>query len=68
MKPAKKSELPVVAPALHSIRQRTRAKTVMPGKAKKRDNTFSKSRDTREDRGTRQAKTMHSSRTQSRGR
>ncbi len=31
--------------------------------AKKRDNTFSKSRDTREDRGVRQAKTTHSSQT-----
>jgi hypothetical protein len=68
MKPAKKPELPVFAQALHYIRQRTLAKTVMPGKTKKRDNTFSKSRDTREDRGTRQAKTTNSSRTQSRGR
>ena len=31
--------------------------------AKKRDNTFSKSRDTREDRGVRQAKTTHSPQT-----
>ncbi len=68
MKTAKRSEVPVFAQALHYIRQRTASKTVMPGKSKKRDNTFSKSRDTREDRGTRQAKTMHSSRTQSRGR
>ena len=35
---------------------------------KKRDNTFSKSRDTREDRGTRQAKTKHSSQTFPHGR
>ncbi|MDB6056781.1 MAG: hypothetical protein JWO95_625 [Verrucomicrobiales bacterium] len=64
MKSPKKTEVPVFAQALHYIRQRTNTKAVMPGKAK-RDNTFSKSRDTREDRGTRQAKTMNSSRTQS---
>ena len=32
-------------------------------KPKKRDNTFSKSRDTREDRGSRQMKNAHSSQT-----
>ena len=32
-------------------------------KPQKRDNTFSKSRDTREDRGTRQMKTTHNSQT-----
>ena len=32
-------------------------------KPPKRDNTFSKSRDTREDRGTRQAKTQNNSQT-----
>jgi DNA-binding transcriptional regulator YhcF (GntR family) len=67
MKSPKKSEVPVFAQALHYIRQRMASKTVMPGKTKKRDNTFSKSRDTREDRGTRQGKTMNNSRTQSRG-
>jgi hypothetical protein len=67
MKSAKQSETPVFAQALHYIRQRTTTKIVMPGKAKKRENTFSKSRDTREDRGTRQGKTMNGSRTQSHG-
>ena len=37
-------------------------------KAPKRDNTFSQSRDTREDRGTRQAKTTHNSQTFPHGR
>ena len=37
-------------------------------KPPKRDNTFSKSRDTREDRGLRQMKTTHSSQTFSHGR
>jgi hypothetical protein len=32
-------------------------------KSQKRDNTFSKSRDTREDRGARQMKTAHDSQT-----
>jgi hypothetical protein len=40
------------------------AEAASPGpKPKKRDNIFSKSRDTREDRGTRQAKTKHNSQT-----
>ena len=44
-------------------------KTVIPSlKAPKRANTFSKSRDTREDRGTRQAKTARSPQTFSHGR
>ena len=37
-------------------------------KGHKRDNIFSKSRDTREDRGTRQMKTTHNSQTFTRGR
>jgi hypothetical protein len=37
-------------------------------KPPKRDNTFSQSRDTREDRGSRQMKTAHSSQTFSHGR
>jgi hypothetical protein len=39
------------------------ATTPQDSKPKKRDNTFSKSRDTREDRGARQMKTSHSSQT-----
>jgi len=37
-------------------------------KPKKRENTFSKSRDTREDRGTREMKTSHNSQTMPHGR
>lgn len=37
-------------------------------KSEKRDNTFSQSRDTREDRGSRQMKTAHSSKTFPHGR
>jgi hypothetical protein len=36
---------------------------VLAATSKKRDNIFSKSRDVREDRGSRQMKTSHSSRT-----
>jgi hypothetical protein len=47
---------------LHHVR--TRGQEAAPNsKAPKRDNIFSKSRDTREDRGTRQAKTTHNSQT-----
>ena len=50
------------------IRQRG-AKTAPPkAKAEKRDNIFSKSRDTREDRGERQAKTTKNAQTLPRGR
>jgi hypothetical protein len=52
-----------------TIRKRT-AKPDAPvknSKAQKRDNTFSKSRDTREDRGRRQVKTSQSSQTFSHG-
>jgi hypothetical protein len=44
------------------------ATTPEDSKPKKRDNTFSKSRDTREDRGARQMKTSHSSQTLPHGR
>ena len=37
-------------------------------KSKKRDNIFSKSRDTREDRGTREMKTSHNAQTFTHGR
>jgi hypothetical protein len=39
------------------------AKPAENPKSQKRDNTFSKSRDTREDRGARQMKTSHDSQT-----
>ena len=46
-----------------TIRLRPNGKAVTPPKPKTRDNIFSKSRDTREDRGSRQMKTSHSSQT-----
>jgi hypothetical protein len=45
------------------IRQRGAKPAVPNPKAEKRDNVFSKSRDTREDRGARQMKTSHNSQT-----
>jgi hypothetical protein len=62
----KRGEMPEsTAPqTLHSVRRR-KMKTTMPGsQSQKRDNIFSKSRDTREDRGTRQAKTTNNAQTQ----
>ena len=51
-----------------TIRQRG-TKAAAPGaKAEKRDNIFSKSRDTREDRGARQAKTSNNAQTLPHGR
>jgi hypothetical protein len=52
---------------LHRVRQRGDAGTPIPT-SQKRDNVFSKSRDTREDRGLRQLKTSHNSQTLQRGR
>ena len=52
----------------NSKRMVNRKKVAPSPKPLKRDNTFSKSRDTREDRGTRQAKTTHNSQTFSHGR
>jgi hypothetical protein len=46
-----------------TVRLRPNAKAVTSAKAKTRDNIFSKSRDTREDRAARQMKTSHSSQT-----
>ena len=52
-------ETPVFPQTLHTLRPdpKTAAKT------KKRDHIFSKSRDTREDRGTREMKTSHNDQT-----
>jgi hypothetical protein len=52
---------------LHHLRPRLAAAPSQP-KSQKRDNIFSKSRDTREDRGERQIKTSHNPQTFSRGR
>jgi len=49
-----KPQTPVIAQTLHTLRPKPEAATP---KAKTRDNIFSKSRDTRENRGTREMKT-----------
>jgi hypothetical protein len=62
IKPEKTSQTPVFPQTLHRVRPRL-AKAAPGQKYPKRDNIFSKSRDTREDRGMRQAKTSHNSKT-----
>jgi hypothetical protein len=59
---AEKSSAPVFQKTLHRLRANPKA-TDASSKSEKRDNTFSKSRDTREDRGERQMKTTHNSQT-----
>jgi hypothetical protein len=60
--PAERLQTPAFPKTLHRLRPNPEAAT--PGsKSQKRDNVFSKSRDTREDRGTRQMKTTHNSQT-----
>ncbi|MGA2869212.1 MAG: hypothetical protein ABSF34_08635 [Verrucomicrobiota bacterium] len=54
--PAASPKNPVFPPTLHTLRPTAEAATK---KNKKRDNVFSKSRDTREDRGTREMKNTH---------
>jgi len=56
------SQTPVFPQALHHVRARV-GKAAPSPKPKKRDNTFSKSRDLREDRGTREMKTSHNDQT-----
>jgi len=58
---------PVFPQTLHHVRTRSEKTTANP-KPAKRDNTFSKSRDTREDRGERQMKTTQNPQTFTRGR
>jgi hypothetical protein len=58
---------PVFPQTMHHLRSRTDEPAPAPT-TPKRDNIFSKSRDTREDRGTRQMKTTHNSQTFTRGR
>jgi hypothetical protein len=55
------AQSPVFQKAIHELRPASKADE--NPKSKKRPNTFSKSRDTREDRGARQMKTSHSSQT-----
>jgi hypothetical protein len=62
IKPAVTSQTPVFPQTLHRVRLRL-GNTAPGQKLPKRDNIFSKSRDNREDRGMRQAKTSHNSKT-----
>jgi hypothetical protein len=55
-------QTPVFPQTLHRLRTNPQAATPST-KSQKRDNIFSKSRDTHEDRGTRQMKTTHKSQT-----
>ena len=71
MKPAaakysKPPKTSVFAKTPHTLR--AKPEPAASSKPKKRDNIFSKSRDTREDRGARQAKTKNNSQTLSHGR
>jgi hypothetical protein len=62
--PRTKLAPPAQAPSFEQkIRLRPTGKAVTPPKPKSRDNVFSKSRDTREDRGSRQMKTSHNPQT-----
>jgi hypothetical protein len=56
------SQTPVFPQTLHRVRLRL-GKTAPGPKSQKRDNIFSKSRDNREDRGSRQMKTSHNDQT-----
>jgi hypothetical protein len=51
-------QTPVFPKTLHRLRSNSKEAAANP-KPKKRDNIFSKSRDTREDRGTREIKKSH---------
>jgi hypothetical protein len=70
-KPAATPQTPVFPQTLHRVRAVPGGPPQAPGatrKSKKRDNIFSKSRDTREDRGARQMKTSHNAQTFPHGR
>jgi hypothetical protein len=54
-------QTPVFPQTMHE--KRPNPKTAGSSKASKRENIFSKSRDTREDRGTREIKTSHNGQT-----
>jgi hypothetical protein len=55
-------QIPVFPQTHHRLRSNPKEASLNP-KSQKRDNIFSRSRDTREDRGTRQIKTTHNSQT-----
>jgi hypothetical protein len=60
IKPVATFQTPVFPQTLHRVRLRP-GKAATSQKSTKRDKLFSKSRDTREDRGMRQAKNLHNS-------
>ena len=62
---AVESQTLVFPQTMHRVRPR--GAVAAPAKAEKRDNIFSQSRDTREDRGTREMKTTHNAQTFSHG-
>jgi hypothetical protein len=64
-KPAAIPETPVFPQTLHTLRPDPEP---AEPKSKKRDNIFSKSRDIREDRGTREMKTSHNAQSCQHGR
>jgi hypothetical protein len=64
---AETPKAPVFPKTLHQVRPRSTAGAAPP-KSPKRDNVFSKSRDTREDRGARQVKTKSNPQTFPHGR
>ncbi|MGA2867758.1 MAG: hypothetical protein ABSF34_01165 [Verrucomicrobiota bacterium] len=59
---AQPPQTPVFQKTFHRLRPNPKV-AAASSKPSKRDNTFSQSRDTREDRGSRQMKTSHSSQT-----
>ena len=65
-KPAETPQTDVFPKTLHRLRANPNEAAPNP-KSQKRDNIFSKSRDTREDRGERQVKTSRSAQTFSHG-
>jgi hypothetical protein len=64
---AETPQTPVFQTVIRKLGANRKKPTPSP-KSQKRDNTFSQSRDTREDRGTREMKTTHNSQTFPHGR
>jgi hypothetical protein len=62
VKTAAKPQIPVFPQTRHRLRPDPRTAVQVP-EVEKRDNTFSKSRDTHENRGMRQMKTSHNAQT-----
>lgn len=66
-KPVETSQTEIFPKTLHRVRLKSK-EAAAPPKSQKRDNIFSKSRDTREDRSARQMKTTHNAQTFPHGR